>query len=82
MAVDVETASLFLLCSRLPQCCGPLPKSVLEDLSPSPDGKVREKPLRVPIAVGSVPSCQQSECLIGVATQVSRSSQADDIEKE
>jgi len=82
MPIDVETASHFLLCSRLPQRSGPLPKGVREDLSSSPEGKVGEKPLRVPIAVGAVPSCQQSECLIGVATQVSRSAQADGIEKE
>ena len=82
MPIDVDTASRFLLSCLLPQRCGPLPKSVREFLSSSSIGEVGEKSLGVPIAVGSAPSCQQAKGLVGVATQVSRSAQANRIEKE
>ncbi|HEX6556044.1 MAG TPA: hypothetical protein VF026_25015 [Ktedonobacteraceae bacterium] len=81
MPIDVDTGGCFLL-SRRPQGCSPLPKGARESLSPSTIGEVGEKALGVPIAVGSASACPQAQGLVGVATQVSRSAQADRIEKE
>src|SRR6266699_3812061 len=82
MPINVDTARRFLLSCLLPQHGGPLPKSVGESLSSFGIGEVGEKSLGVPIAVSSAPSCQHAQSLVSVATQVSRSAQANGIEKE
>ncbi len=82
MSIDVDTASRFLLFCLLPQRGSPLSKGVREFLSSSCIGEVSEKSLGMPIAIRSPPSCPQAKGLVGVATQVSRSAQANRIKKE
>src|SRR5262249_39258493 len=80
--IDVKTGRRFALIAGLPQVCRPRTQSSGERFRPISLGKLTEKPLRVAISVGSMPSCHHCQCLSGVATQVRRSMQAVQREEE
>src|SRR6266567_6235170 len=80
--IDVKTGRRFAFVAGLPQVCCPRTQSGGERFRPIGLGKLTEKPLRVAISVGSMPSCNHCQCVSSIATQVIRSKQAVQGEEE